>query len=64
MDHTSGLIEILSDENTLGLDIKNIVFPGSSSIEEDAAEIILNIKGLVLNILGEGPKTVYIDILV
>lgn len=36
-------------------------FSTIQGVKEDAAEIILNIKGLVLNILGEGPKTVYID---
>ena len=30
-------------------------------VKEDVADIILNIKSLVLNIHGEGPKTVYID---
>lgn len=56
MDHTSGLIEILSDENTLGLDIKNIVLPGSSSIEEDAAEIIslASDRGINICTISEG----------
>ena len=30
-------------------------------VKEDVAEIILNIKDLVLDIHGEGPKTVYVD---
>ena len=30
-------------------------------VKEDVAEMILNIKSLVMNIHGEGPKTVYID---
>ena len=30
-------------------------------VKEDVAEIILNIKYLVLDIHGEGPKTVYVD---
>ena len=36
-------------------------FSTIENVKEDVAEIILNIKGLVLNILGDGPKTVYID---
>ncbi|MBQ3132726.1 MAG: DNA-directed RNA polymerase subunit alpha [Clostridia bacterium] len=30
-------------------------------VKEDVADIVLNIKSLVMNIHGEGPKTVYID---
>lgn len=30
-------------------------------VKEDVADIILNIKSLIMNIHGEGPKTVYID---
>ncbi|MBP5303715.1 MAG: DNA-directed RNA polymerase subunit alpha [Clostridia bacterium] len=36
-------------------------FSTIENVKEDVAEIILNIKGLILNILGDGPKTVYID---
>ncbi|HEY5563591.1 MAG TPA: DNA-directed RNA polymerase subunit alpha [Clostridiaceae bacterium] len=30
-------------------------------VKEDVTELILNIKGLSLKMLGEGPKTIYID---
>ena len=36
-------------------------FSTSPGIKEDVTEIVLNLKGVILKIHGDGPKTIYVD---
>lgn len=40
LDHISGLVDILSAENNMGISIDNICIPDSANIENDAKELI------------------------
>lgn len=43
--------------------IENVLheFSTVQGVKEDVTELVLNIKGLALKMLGEGPRTIYID---